>query len=205
MNKIFNILKAAIISIIVAFMFICIISFVAVEFGSNTFKVATDIIDLITVKTNDEYVIEEPVLEEKNLVNHPKEGTKYGTIKIESIELELPVYFGQSYSVLKSGIGHDSSSYFPGEGGSVIYMGHNFKKFLARLPEVKDGDIIEVETSYGVFEYEVYDSQIVIETEVDKVPIQDKEELLMIYTCYPINNIGHAYQRYVVYAKPLGI
>ena len=84
-------------------------------------------------------------------------------------------------------------------------MGHNFKKFLARLPEVKDGDIIEVETSYGIFEYEVYDSQIVIETEVDKVPIQDKEELLMIYTCYPINNIGHAYQRYVVYAKPLGI
>lgn len=205
MNKIFNILKAAIISIIVAFMFICIISFVAVEFGSNTFKVATDLIDLITVKTNDEYVIEEPVLEEKKLVNNPKEGAKYGTIRIESIELELPVYFGQSYSVLKSGIGHDSSSYFPGEGGSVIYMGHNFKKFLARLPEVKDGDIIEVETSYGVFEYEVYDSQIVIETEVDKVPIQDKEELLMIYTCYPINNIGHAYQRYVVYAKPLGI
>lgn len=205
MNKIFNILKAAIISIIVAFMFICVISFVAVKFGSNTFKVATDLIDLITVKTNDEYVIEEPVLEEKKLVNHPKEGTKYGTIRIESIELELPVYFGQSYSVLKSGIGHDSSSYFPGEGGSVIYMGHNFKKFLARLPEVKDGDIIEVETSYGVFEYEVYDSQIVIETEVDKVPIQDKEELLMIYTCYPINNIGHAYQRYVVYAKPLGI
>lgn len=205
MNKIFNILKAAIISIIVAFIFICVISFVAVKFGNNTFKVATDLIDLITVKTNDVYVIEEPILEEKKLVNYPKEGTKYGTIKIECIDLELPVYFGQSYSVLKSGIGHDSSSYFPGEGGSVIYMGHNFKKFLARLPELKDGDVIEVETSYGTFEYEVYDSQIVIETEVDKVPIQDKEELLMIYTCYPINNIGHAYQRYVVYAKPLGI
>ena len=202
MKNIINIFKAAIISIIVAFIFVVIISFFAVKLGGNIFNVATNLIDLVTVKTDKMQMIEEPILEEKKLINHPKEGSKYGTIRINSIELELPVYFGQSYTVLKSGIGHDSSSYFPGEGGSVIYMGHNFKKFLARLPEVKNEDVIEIETTYGTFEYKVYDSQIVIETEVDKVPIQDKEEILMIYTCYPINNIGHAYQRYVIYAKP---
>ena len=203
MKIIINILKAAIISIIVAFVFVGIISFAAIKVGGETFKMATNLVDLITVKTSAIQTMEEPVLEENKLINHPAEGTKYGTIRIEKVNLELPVYFGQSYTVLKSGIGHDSSSYFPGEGGSVIYMGHNFKKFLAKLPELENGDEIEVETSYGTFEYEVYDSKIVLETEVDKVPIQNKEEILMIYTCYPINNIGHAYQRYVVYAKPI--
>ena len=39
------------------------------------------------------------------------------------------------------------------------------------------------------------------ENEVNKVPIQEEEEILMIYTCWPINNIGYATDRYVVYAK----
>ena len=82
-------------------------------------------------------------------------------------------------------------------------MGHNFKTFLKRLPELVEGDIIDVETNYGRFKYEVYDTKIINERQVDLVPIQEEKEILMIYTCYPINNIGHAYQRYVVYANRL--
>ena len=73
---------------------------------------------------------------------------------------------------------------------------------MARLPETKIDDIIEIETTYGTFEYKIYDQQVINELETDKVPIQTDEEKLMIYTCWPINNIGHAYQRYIVYAKP---
>ena len=81
-------------------------------------------------------------------------------------------------------------------------MGHNFKSFLKRLPEAAIEDEIEIDTNYGNFKYKIYDTKIINETQVDLVPIQEEEEILMIYTCYPINNIGHAYQRYVVYAKP---
>ena len=63
------------------------------------------------------------------------------------------------------------------------------------------GDKIEIETSYGTFEYTIYQSKIVHETDLGAAPIQNEEEMLIIYTCYPINNIGHAYQRYLVYAK----
>ena len=80
-------------------------------------------------------------------------------------------------------------------------MGHNFKSFLARLPEIKIGDKILIQTSYGTFEYTMYESKIVHETDLGAAPIQQEEERLIIYTCYPINNIGHAYQRYLVYAK----
>lgn len=196
-----NFIKAAIISIIVAFIFVSIISVFLVRFGEEYFRLAIDFLQLLTVKTDTVEV--EPELQENQLINYPAYGTKYGNLKIEKIDLNLPIYFGESYTVLKNGIGHDSSSYFPGEGGSVIYMGHNFKAFLRRLPELVNGDIIEVETSYGIFKYEVYDTKIINERQVDLVPIQDEKEILMIYTCYPINNIGHAYQRYVVYASPV--
>ena len=43
--------------------------------------------------------------------------------------------------------------------------------------------------------------KLIKETEVDKLPIQKDKEILMVYTCYPFNNIGYATQRYVVYAE----
>ena len=128
-------------------------------------------------------------------------GTKYARMKIDSINVDLPLYYGEGLDLLKNGIGQDSNSYFPGEGGTILCMGHNFKSFLARLPETKIGDKIQIQTSYGTFEYKIYESKIVHETDLGAAPIQNKEEILIIYTCYPINNIGHAYQRYLVYAK----
>ena len=200
MNKIFKTLKAAIISIIVAFVFIVIICFGAIKFGKEKFEMAINLVDLITVNTTNIQTID-PVLEDGILINYPTYGSKYATLKIESIGVNLPVYYGANYTILKSGIAHEDRSYFPGEGGSVILAGHNFKSFLANLPKAEIGDEIILETSYGNFKYKINNTKIVHETAVNEVPVQEEEEILMIYTCYPINNIGHASERYVVYAN----
>lgn len=135
--------------------------------------------------------------------NYPEYGTQYATIEIPKIDVNLPVYFGSTLDVLKNGVGHDSASYFPGEGGSIIYMGHNSKNAFRRFSELKKGDEITVKTSYGDFTYKIYDMKLIEETDLDALPIQKDEEILMCYTCYPFNNIGYATQRYVVYAKPI--
>lgn len=200
MKKVLKMLKATIISIIVAFLFISIISFIIVKICKEKFETATSLLKLVTIdETNIKTVT--PKLEGNILVNYPTYGSKYATLKINSIDVNLPIYYGANYSILKSGIAHDNSSYFPGEGGSIILAGHNFKTFLANLPQAKIGDKIEVETNYGTFHYEIYNTKIIKETEVQEVPVQKEKEILMIYTCYPINNIGHASQRYVVYAN----
>ena len=135
--------------------------------------------------------------------NYPEYGAQYATIEIPRIDVNLPVYFGSTLDVLKNGVGHDSASYFPGEGGSIIYMGHNSKNAFRRSSELKKGDEITVKTSYGDFTYKIYDMKLIEETDLDALPIQKDEEILMCYTCYPFNNIGYATQRYVVYAKPI--
>ena len=99
------------------------------------------------------------------------------------------------------GVGQSSGSYFPGEGGSIICMGHNTKAFLYKLPQIKKGAIIEVETTYGTFKYKVDNTKIVNMYNVDELPIQKYEEVLMLYTCYPVNGLGHKTDRFVVYAK----
>lgn len=199
LNKILKIVGATIISIIVAFLFVGIVCVSFTKIGKEKFEMAINLVKLITVKnTNIQSV--EPVLEGNVLVNYPALGSKYATLKIDSIGVNLPVYYGATYTILKSGIAHDNTSYFPGEGGSIILAGHNFKSFLANLPKAKIGDIISLETIYGDFKYKIYDTKIVQETDVKEVPVQKEKEILMIYTCYPINNIGHASQRYVVYA-----
>lgn len=200
MKNILKMIKAAIISLIVAFLFVLVICTILNLVAKENFDMAMDLVKIVTVN-NENIETVEPILEGNILINYPTYGSKYATIKIESIGIELPVYYGANYTVLKSGIAHDEKSYFPGEGGSVIMAGHNFKSFLANLPEVQIGDKIILETTYGNFTYEIYDTKVIKETAVDQVPVQNEEEILMLYTCWPINNIGHASERYVVYAK----
>lgn len=145
--------------------------------------------------------VKETVLDNNKIKNYPEYGTQYATIEIPKIDVNLPVYFGDTLEILKKGVGHSSGSYFPGEGGSIVYMGHNSKNVFRRFSELQIGNEITIKTNYCEYKYKIYDMQLIKETDIDKLPIQKEKEILMIYTCYPFNNIGYATQRYVVYAE----
>lgn len=198
-NNLLKLLKATIIKVIVAFLFVAVIFALYKVCLENKFETVAGFVKMFAA--NRELKTLEPVLDGNILLHRPIYGTRYATMKIPSIDVDLPLYYGEGLDLLKNGLGQDSNSYFPGEGGTILCMGHNFKSFLARLPETRVGDKIQIETSYGTFEYTIYQSKIVHETDLSAAPIQQEEEMLIIYTCYPINNIGHAYQRYLVYAK----
>lgn len=204
-NKIKPIIIANIYSIIIAIIVvICIAGTIKIFFG-NKIETAFILVNKVSidVDSNKENTEQGTVLNEKKktLENYPEYGTQYATIEIPRIDANLPVYFGDTLEILKKGVGHSSGSYFPGEGGSILYMGHNSKKVFRRFSELQIGDEIKVTTTYGEYNYKIYDMQLIKETELEKVPIQREEEILMIYTCYPFNNVGYATQRYVVYAK----
>ena len=202
-NKLLQTLKATISSIIVAlFITGLLILVINLFFGQEIGEVFSLVNKVsITIDENKE-VAETTISEEENkLINYPEYGTQYATIQIDKIDVNLPVYFGDTLEILKKGVGHSSGSYFPGEGGSIIYMGHNAKNTFRRFGELQIGNEIKVTTSYGEYTYKIYDMKLIKETETDKLPIQKDKEILMVYTCYPFNNIGYTTQRYVVYAE----
>lgn len=72
---------------------------------------------------------------------------------------------------------------------------------LKTLPEIKIGAKIVIETTYGIYTYEVYDTKIVQDTQLEAAPIQREKEILMLYTCYPVNGLGHATKRFMTYSN----
>ncbi len=202
-KKIIQASKATISVIIVALLLVGIIYLATYLFLGQEIDTAVLLLNTVAVELNDNKEEVPTVLneEKQTLENYPEYGTQYATIEIPRIGANLPVYFGDTLEILKKGVGHSSGSYFPGEGGSIVYMGHNSKKVFRRFSELQIGDEIKVTTTYGEFNYKIYDMQLIKETELEKVPIQREEEILMVYTCYPFNNIGYADHRFVVYAK----
>lgn len=204
-NKTKYVIIANLYSIVIAIIIIIfILGMIKILFGTQietAFMLANKV--SINVESNKDNTNQETKIdtEKKTLENYPEYGTQYATIEIPRIDANLPVYFGDTLEILKKGVGHSSGSYFPGEGGSILYMGHNSKKVFRRFSELQIGDEIKVTTTYGEYNYKIYDMQLINETELEKVPIQKDEEILMVYTCYPFNNVGYATQRYVVYAK----
>ena len=194
-------IQATIISIIVAlFGTVVIFSAIYLLFGQKI-EDAITLIDKVSIDIENKENTK-IVLDEQNKIKvYPEYGTKYATIDIPQIDINLPVYFGDTLEVLKNGVGHSSGSYFPGEGGSIVYLGHNSKKMFRRFSELQIGNEIIVKCDYGEFKYTIYDMQLINETEIDKLPIQKEKEILMVYTCYPFNNIGYTDKRYVVYAE----
>ncbi len=196
--------KAAIISIIVALLFSLIVVVAIKVAVGDKIKLAMSLINSMSMQATETKQEEIVMSTEKNrLETYPAFGTKYGTIEIDSINLKLPVYRGDTNEILRVGVGQFDGSYFPGEGGSIIYAAHNTAKFFRNLPTVKVGDKIKITTDYGEFNYKVYDTQVIHMSEEEKLPIQDEEEILMVYTCYPVTGVGHKTHRFVVYAELL--
>lgn len=201
-KRIINSIKATIIEIIVAFLLV-VLSVIIIDIAVGQKKeLAITLINAISLN-KENVIINKPVLEGNIIKNYPEYGSKYAKIQIPKINIDLDVYYGDTMEILKKGVGHSSGSYFPGEGGSIIYMGHNSKNMFRGLSKISKGDLIQIITEYGEFKYQVYDMKIVNETDLESLPIQKEKEILMLYTCYPFQNIGYTTKRYVVYAEKI--
>lgn len=138
---------------------------------------------------------------EKRLLDYPGWGEEWAKLKINDINLNIPIFHGDTLDIIKNGAGHYSGSYFPGEGGSIIIAAHNSPEHFYRLPEVGVGAEIVIDAVYGTYKYKVIDTKIIKDTDKDSLPINSDKELLMMYTCYPVDSLGFKDKRFVVYAE----
>lgn len=148
-------------------------------------------------KENNQQII---LNEDKVIMNYPAIGDNYATLSIASLGIDNEVSFGDEQTLLKNFIGHNTGSYLPGEGGTIIYSGHNSSKFLLNLKNVIKGDLITIETTYGVFKYKVDETKVIKDTDFSSIKVVDSKESLILYTCYPFDSILYSNQRLALYA-----
>jgi len=111
------------------------------------------------------------------------------------------VLAGASGSSLAFGPGHLFGSASPGEAGNIIISGHRDTHF-SFLKDLKAGDQLQLQSNNKTESYQVTEIIILDKTNVDVIPTDLNNKLLLV-TCYPFDAIQTGGPlRYIVIAKP---
>lgn len=92
-----------------------------------------------------------------DFINSISLGSLIGTVSCERIGLNENIYYGYNRVSLRDGAGLDSNSYLFGMGGCSRLAGYSSSSF-GSLYNIEKGDVIEVDTPFGNYRYEVYDA-----------------------------------------------
>lgn len=132
--------------------------------------------------------------------------TYYGILKIDSIELNMPVWNTADVIALRYGGGHYEDSADPGEDGNCTILAHHMRDYgsmFNRLGEVEVGDEITLTTMDSrVHTYEVYETKVVYPQDLLDYIAADssEEERLTLVTC---TYTSEGTLRLLVFAHPV--
>ena len=117
-------------------------------------------------------------------------GGVMGYLKIDKIDLRLPIYHGTSDSVLVSGLGHMPMTSLPvgGEGTHAVLSGHSglpSAELLTKLDQMEIGDTFYICVLGEILAYEVKEINTVLPDDMNILSIDEKEDKVSLVTCTP--------------------
>ena len=130
----------------------------------------------------------------------PSYDNQFGELIIEDCQINAKLFFGDSNIALRNGVGIYSGSAVPGYGKTILVAGHN-NTYFNGLKHAQKGQIVIIRTNYGNYRYEITDMQIKDANDRSAYDLSADKENLIMYTCYPFDELGLTPNRYFVYAK----
>ena len=160
----------------------------------------TNLFDEAAQAENNQPVDSDGKLPSSTLV-YPLAGDQFGRVVIDKVEIDEPLFYGDSEDILSMGTGQYLGSMIPGDLGTTLIGGHNWPSF-GRIYYLEPGDAIVINTHYGEYTYQVSDKKIAHYTDpVIMERLGDKtKHSLILYTCYPLDAIGLTPERVFVFA-----
>lgn len=152
--------------------------------------------------SSDEDIAAEQIYYDKKDFPGYKWGELWATLSIPEIGLENKnVYTGESNAIYKKGIGKRFGTRFPGQGGNIVLGAHVTREFYD-LQLLSVGDRVYIETEYGSYVYEVYETKIFSIADYKYVMNYDEGEKLTLYTCHP-RGTAYRTERFGVFCKKI--
>jgi sortase A len=165
--------------------------------------VAVDLILTMTIRRQYEATLESmrssPRAEEPAAPISLASGEPIGTLEIARVGLSGVVVEGDHDSVLDRAIGHLPDTPLPWHTGNSALAAHRDALFRP-LRGIHLGDVLQLRTPHGDFDYVVRETMIVEPTDLwvlDPTPVP----MLTLISCYPFNFIGNAPKRFIVRAE----
>lgn len=142
------------------------------------------------IRSND---IVDPFLEDDLDISYDIKGEDktFAFLRIDAIDLKIPVYLGSSDYNLSRGACHVAGSHLPigGKSNRSILAGHRgwYGDILfLNLDYLKKGDRVIIDRPEESLIYEVYETDIIDRDAWDKVQPIEGEDILTLMTCDPI-------------------
>lgn len=153
----------------------------------------------------------------KNVSNQKKTKVRQNyqdSIYISKINVKAPIIFNSGLNEdaiadnLTKGVVYYAGSSLPGEErGLSVLLGHSsnywwvksdYNNVFALIPELKDGDEINIYYQNIKYDYRVASNKIINPSEWEQIKNPAIESGLALITCWPL---GSALKRYVVFAQ----
>lgn len=131
---------------------------------------------------------------------YPQYNTQFGELIIDECGVYSKLFFGDGNIALRNGVGVYNGSFIPGYGRTILVAGHN-NTYFNGLKYAEAGQKVVIKTSYGNYEYEITGTAVKKATDSTAYDIDADYENLVMYTCYPFDELGLTSQRFFVYAK----
>lgn len=135
-------------------------------------------------------------------VEYPLYSNMFGELIIEDCGIDANLFFGDGDVSLRNGVGVYGGSFIPGYGKTILVAGHN-NTYFNGLKYAEKGQKVVIKTSYGNYEYEITSTAVKDMNDSTAYDLNADYENLIMYTCYPFDELGLTKQRYFVYAKYL--
>ncbi len=116
-------------------------------------------------------------------VNYPSYKQIYGEISIPDVGILCPLVYGDSEEALEIGAGQYIGSTIVGYSGTTMICAHVNLHFKT-LHLVKPGNMIQIRTEYGVYNYEVKYVGVHSDKDSSVYDLGRTDENLVLYTCY---------------------
>lgn len=133
-------------------------------------------------------------------VDFPSVNKQFGELKIKSCSVNAKLFFGDGKIPLRNGVGVYAGSFIPGYNKTILVAGHN-NTYFNGLKNIKKGDTVKINTSYGNYKYRVTAAKIYNAENKKAYDLSKNEENLILYTCYPFDTLGITEKRFFVYAE----
>jgi sortase A len=132
--------------------------------------------------------------------DQPVDGIAFD-MTVPAIGYSATVREGVDLATLEYGPGHYPTTTWPGHSGIVGVAAHNV--YWLRFAQLKPGDLIELRTTRGTFDYRLTGSEVTDPNDRG-ILVSSPEHRLVMTTCYPLWAGAFATQRLIFFASEIG-
>lgn len=130
-----------------------------------------------------------------NLLNANESGAM-GRLRINSIDVDLPIYHGTSDKTLTKGVGHLRGTALPVPGFSqrpvlTAHRGYPEATLFDNLDKVKEGDTFVIEVFGQPWTYKIYETKVIDPEDTESISIEEGRDIVSLLTCTPLGINTH--------------